>query len=149
MEALKRMSPDELSTVRDFTILHPHGKCVWPGLTDLRGVLTATSSTIRPDSAPIPTQATVQLDSVVRFFAGSVEVYPAGTEVPAVNKGFNKETLITLFGCWPGGKRTEKAGRLQRYRARLQSVAHTTFIGYEKASGTWQFSVPNWETQRC
>lgn len=82
----------------------------------------------------------------------SLTIYPESATKPAVGKGLNVPSTISLHNSWPRGKdrRTpsqEKSGpRLNKHIDRLRKVSDTEFVRYEIDTGTWVFKVAHFTT---
>ncbi|CAG9314804.1 NUP98_2 [Blepharisma stoltei] len=77
ISALSDFSSEQLSRVNGFTIANRHGKIVFEGFTDLRGL---------------------DLDKIVNIEKNDVTVYPDDFSKPVVGEGLNKPACITFYG---------------------------------------------------
>ena len=93
-------------------------------------------------------------DNIVVLTIRSCTVYPNTAKKPPMGQGLNVPSVISLQNSWPRGKdkRTptgDKSGpRLKKHIDRLNKVEGTNFLGYEKETGTWTFSVPHFTTYK-
>jgi hypothetical protein len=126
MDDLNRLSNEQLASVENFTIVHEqHGKCVWPGNTDVRGL---------------------DLDQLVVFQAGSIGVYPDPQSKPAIGIGLNKRSIVTLNNCFPKKKkRGGTASYVTKLKKQLEKLPAATFRGYDDETGQWTFETEHWE----
>jgi nuclear pore complex protein Nup98-Nup96 len=135
---LVEMSEDDLAAVSGFVVGHRlHGSVRYEGFTDVRGL---------------------DLDQIIVFNAGSLEVYPeAGSQVqPPPGTGLNKAATVTLKcrpirTSIPGDTPTpEQRGKMRRRMERRSERMGVTFVAYD--SDEWVFRVKSfdsfWETER-
>ena len=93
-------------------------------------------------------------DNIVVLTIRSCTVYPNPAKKPPMGQGLNVRSFISLQNSWPRGKdkRTptgDKSGpRLKKHIERLHKVENTSFMGYEKETGTWTFSVEHFTTYK-
>lgn len=125
---LFRMSASQLKEVEDFTVgLENVGKVTWIDKTDIRGL---------------------DLDSIIEFRPGEVEVYPDETNKPPVGRGLNKPAVIVLENIFPKDRKTGQLKKdedsLNRYRLKLMKSTERSgakFIKYDTTTGDWVFEV--------
>ena len=97
---LCRMTEEDLSEIKDFTIQNEHGKIVFEGVTDIKGL---------------------DLDSLVTINQGEVIVYSDDNAKPSQGLGLNKPATISLYKCFPAKKSNE--GRDHKFLKKLQRTA--------------------------
>eukprot|EP01083_Nonionella_stella_P065558 171890_1 len=129
LQELMTMSDDKLAEIPGFSFVHKRfGQVSWPGLTDVRNI---------------------DLDKVVVFSAGSIEVYPDAKDAndkPKQGSGLNKPAKIRLINCWPRGKRGYVPKNLSRWTDHLQmgilrGGLGAKFKGWDRVTGDFDFDV--------
>ncbi|KAI1327433.1 hypothetical protein F5Y16DRAFT_372023 [Xylariaceae sp. FL0255] len=93
---------------------------------------------------------TVDIDSlfnnVVILEPRTATVYPNPAKKPAVGKGLNVPSLITLENAFPRASRTGKAISINKHIERLKKIAGTKFLNYDVDTGEWSFTVDHFTT---
>jgi hypothetical protein len=114
---LVRMSAEELSAVRGFSVRNDHGIVEFLGETDVREL---------------------DLDAIVRIEEKVVIMYPEkGALKPSIGKGLNKPARIRLFDCRP----TKKVP-LELFEEKIRKMCArngTEFESYDTDTGEWVF----------
>lgn len=137
IQSLKRMTKNQLKSVRNFVVGRDGSGKIEFGTVDL---------------------SNVPLDrifgDIVKLSLRQATVYGTDCDVPkpAVGKGLNMPSTITLENSWP----RKNAGRLQvlnksgyhfeKHLDRLKRVTGTEFVNYDADTGTWVFKVPHYTT---
>ncbi|KAG8531067.1 uncharacterized protein KY384_004424 [Bacidia gigantensis] len=91
-------------------------------------------------------------DNIVVIVVRTLTVYPETTQKPPLGKGLNVPSTLYLENSWPRQRdrvlpRYEKNGRhFDKHVERLRRVGDTTFVRYERDTGTWIFKVPHFTT---
>ncbi|TID15231.1 hypothetical protein E6O75_ATG08484 [Venturia nashicola] len=137
LEQIVRMSREEKTTVKDFTVgRNGCGKIVF--------------SKVNLNEVPVQDI----LGKVVKIQIRQATVYGDETiaKKPPRGQGLNVPSVITLANSWPRAAAGilpvhEKKGlRYEKHIKRLQRVTDTTFVGYEAQTGEWTFSVEHFTT---
>jgi nuclear pore complex protein Nup98-Nup96 len=129
---LAAMSKEELMVVSGFMVGHEeHGSVMFPGLTDVRGL---------------------DLDRIVVFGAGSLEVYPEASfpEHPPPGTALNKAATVSLR-CRPirgggasGTPTPEQRAKMRRKMEKRSLRLGVTFMAYD--SEEWVFRVRGFDS---
>ncbi|KAF2089518.1 hypothetical protein K490DRAFT_37272 [Saccharata proteae CBS 121410] len=136
LKELKKMGRNELAQIKDFQVGRQGvGKIEFEKPVDLNGI---------------------DLDDlfgkVVRLEIRSATVYPSKSNTPAMGKGLNVPSKISLENSWPRAEANpsmyEKSGgrRVAKHIARLQKVGDTEFVSYNPETGVWVFKVEHFTT---
>jgi hypothetical protein len=115
---LARMSAEELSAVRGFSVQNEYGIIEFLGETDVREL---------------------DLDAIVRIEEKAVIMYPdeKGARKPSIGKGLNKPARIRLFDCRPMKKIPPEL-----FEEKIRKVCArngTEFESYDTDTGEWIF----------
>ncbi|KAG8907639.1 hypothetical protein FRB99_003101 [Tulasnella sp. 403] len=76
-------------------------------------------------------------------------VYPDDTDKPPVGEGLNVPARITLLGCWPMDKSTQRPitdanhPKSLAHVKKLKAIPDTNFEKYDAETGAWTFVVPH------
>ena len=82
----------------------------------------------------------------------SITVYPDDNNKPPMGKGLNVPSTLHIENSWPRRRDMKTpspftTGPLfEKHVARLQRIAGTEFVSYEKNTGVWTFKVPHFTT---
>lgn len=117
LATLSAMDENELEAVHDFTIENEHGKIIFEGMTNVKGL---------------------DLDEIVAIEKKQVFVYPEGSAVPPIGNGLNRPATIHLYRCFPTNKPKEDVQKKLEKVARKQGAVH---VDYDEEQGTWIFRV--------
>ncbi|QDS75063.1 hypothetical protein FKW77_006650 [Venturia effusa] len=140
LEQIARMSRDEKTCVKDFTVgRHGCGQIVFSKVNLLE----------------VPPQDI--LGKIVKIQVRQATVYGDETvaKKPARGHGLNVPSVITLGNSWPRSAagllpvHEKKGPRYEKHIKRLQRVADTTFVNYNAQTGEWTFSVEHFTTYAC
>lgn len=139
-EEIQRMSRTERSQVHGFTV----GR---DGIGQIRFKVPVDLNAVNIDDI---------FDKIVVLQIRSATVYPEDVKAPVpkppMGKGLNVPAVIELHNSWPRKDRNrrvnlEKSGpRFKKHLDRLAGVKDTTFLGYDKDTGVWTFSVEHFTT---
>lgn len=131
-DTLRRLSPEELSHVRDFKVgLTGYGQVSFLVPVDLTGVASLRAIA----------------GSIVILERRACTVYPDETTKPPQGQGLNVPALISLEQCWPIDKATRQPIfnpghlRFQQHLAKLKRIPETEFVEFQADTGTWVFKV--------
>jgi nuclear pore complex protein Nup98-Nup96 len=126
MKDLSKLSNDELSRVKKFTVgCKGLGSVEWLGETDVRGL---------------------NIDELVRFDKKEVIVYPSEEEEGGfkheIGHGLNKPAIVELLGIFPPKRNGPESDK--KYRGRVMkrtSEIGAEFLDYFPEKGVWRFRV--------
>jgi len=120
MQILQQMSYEQLASVQNFTVGHrDFGQVTFEGRTNVNGL---------------------NLDDILVFEQGSLELYPTGTPQPPVGSELNKPASVVLYWCFPKASHNccpDTAAR--KYEEQLRKIPGIQFRSYEKSKGEWKF----------
>jgi len=128
LSKLTDMSDKQLSSVVNFTVRHKTwGEVKFIDATDVRGL---------------------DIDALIRFGKGSIEVYPTDTydktKIPRKGKGLNKSAIITMYDVFSNSPAKGKGKLVEKYKKRTEKFG-AEFISYDVATGTWCFQVDKFD----
>ncbi|CAG9320900.1 unnamed protein product [Blepharisma stoltei] len=119
MIELARMTKDEITRVKDFTIENSYGKIIFEGETNLIGV---------------------DLDQIIKIGYREAIIYPDDSEnqKPKVGEELNKSATIMLYKCAPDRESEEKfVEKLKKSCLRNR----TQYIGWDKETQIYTFKI--------
>jgi hypothetical protein len=120
MQVLQQRSYEQLASVQNFTVGHrDFGQVTFEGRTNVNGL---------------------NLDDILVFEQGSLELYPTGTPQPPVGSELNKPASVVLYWCFPKASHNccpDTAAR--KYEQQLRKIPGIQFRSYEKSKGEWKF----------
>ncbi|KAF9924767.1 hypothetical protein FBU30_005317 [Linnemannia zychae] len=132
LEELRKMSPDQLSKVKDF-------KVGVPGLGSV-------SFQEPVDLTTVPSLNSI-CGQIIQFSHKICVVYPEDQNKPERGQGLNVPALISLENCWPVDRATREPIKANKsspvfasHIKRLKRQAETEFVDFTE-DGTWTFKV--------
>lgn len=90
--------------------------------------------------------------NIVKLTVRSVSVYDDPVNKPAVGKGLNVPSRVSLENSWPRAKGgalpvyESKGKRYEKHVSRLNKMPGTKFVEYIGEKGIWSFDVPHFST---
>jgi nuclear pore complex protein Nup98-Nup96 len=132
---LSRMTEEELSHVRGFTISNEHGKVEFEGTVDVRYLDLDEIISIKPRELLMYPE-----DKFVP--AAEYAKDPAGRRPkPDIGTGLNRPAIVSLYNCFPSPQ-TQLDDR--QFQAKLENQCRrmgSMFLGYDPRSGEWRQRV--------